>query len=100
MYASFWVKFDQLSNGMTILDTGKDGVTFLYRDQKLMALIYENGVVSIPLPQECLIIHSLELSCCVGSTFQSKSMEKAWQLQVFMYKIKLALVFKILTVYK
>lgn len=43
MYASFWIKFDQLSNGMTILDTGKSGVTFQYRDQQLMALLYPNG---------------------------------------------------------
>lgn len=51
MYTSFWVKFDQLRNGMTILDTGNEGITFQYQDQKLMALIYESSdeVSSSPL---------------------------------------------------
>jgi len=48
-YISFWIMVADVSSTMTVLDTGKFGISVLFRDSALVALIYAKTKVSITL---------------------------------------------------
>ncbi|XP_067933212.1 uncharacterized protein [Watersipora subatra] len=42
-YISFWVRFDEIRNGITVLDTGNTGLTIMISQQNLVALVYSDS---------------------------------------------------------